>query len=154
MGVSVGFVILSHQAGGQLLRLTRRLAAEYNNPPIVCHHDFGQAPLDISAFGDRVRFVRPHLATSWGKLSVVHAVLSAIGSRARELGLGTAMLEHIGSGADDLYKDLTLANVSAWQQYTLAWPSVDDGAHHYTIINDIPVMGSRSRQLRRNHRRR
>ena len=78
MSVSVGFVILSHQAGGQLLRLTQQLATEYDNPPIVCHHDFGQAPLDTSAFGDRVRFVRPHVATSWGKLSVVHAVLSAI----------------------------------------------------------------------------
>ena len=78
MGVSVGFVILSHQAGDQLLRLTQRLKTEYDNPAIVCHHDFGQATLDISRFSDRVRFVRPHVATSWGKLSVVKAVLSAI----------------------------------------------------------------------------
>lgn len=78
MGVSVGFIIVSHQPGGQLLRLTQRLAAEYGSPPIACHHDFGQAPLDTAAFGENVRFVRPHIATGWGKITVVQAVLRAI----------------------------------------------------------------------------
>ncbi len=36
------------------------------------------------------------------------------------------MLEHIGSGTDDLYKDLTVGNVSRWQQFTLAFPSTAD----------------------------
>lgn len=76
------------------------------------------------------------------------AKVSSIGSRARQLGLRTAMLEHIGSDVESLYRDLTLANASAWQQFALAFPTTDNGAQYYTITNGIPVMGSRTRQLR------
>ena len=51
---------------------------------------------------------------------VSDANLAAIHDRAAQYGLRTSMLEHIGSDAEDLYKDLTIAQVSAWQQYTLA----------------------------------
>lgn len=75
--------------------------------------------------------------------------LTAVAQRGSLYGLRTAMLEHIGSGADDLYKDLTLANVSAWQQYTLAYPSTsDNGGAYYMIQNGTPVLASRSRGLR------
>ena len=58
------------------------------------------------------------------------------------------MLEHIDSDVEDLYKDLTIARVSAWQQYTIAYPTADNGAHYYSIINSAPVIGSRTPALR------
>ena len=47
--------------------------------------------------------------------------LLAIASRASRDGLRTSMLEHIGSGIDDLWTDLTVGNVSAWQQFAIAF---------------------------------
>ena len=47
--------------------------------------------------------------------------MQAIASRAVQYGIDTSMLEHIGSGYQDLHKDLTLGRNSAWQQYTLAF---------------------------------
>jgi len=38
---------------------------------------------------------------------------------ARELGVSTAMTEKIGAGVDQLYLDLTEANISGWQRYSL-----------------------------------
>jgi hypothetical protein len=79
---------------------------------------------------------------------VSDANLSAIRTRAASRGIRTAMLEHIGSGVDDLYKDLTLANASAWQQFTLAFPTSDNGAQYFTISGSTVSMGSRTKQLR------
>lgn len=78
---------------------------------------------------------------------VSEANLRAIRSRAESKGLRTAMLEHIGSDVEDLYDDLTIANASAWQQYTLAYPGSDNGGKYFPIVNDRPVMGSRTRAL-------
>lgn len=78
MLTSVGFTILSHGSAEQLRRLVSALDREYQRPPIACHHDFGQAPLDTSAFGANVRFVQPHVATGWGRYSIVEALLAAI----------------------------------------------------------------------------
>ena len=59
------------------------------------------------------------------------------------------MLEHIGSGVEDLYKDLTIANVSAWQQYTLAFTGTEDkGGALYVVMGTTPVIGSRTVDLR------
>lgn len=79
---------------------------------------------------------------------VSDANLQAIAARAAQLNMRTGMLEHIGSGVEDLYKDLTLANASAWQQFVLAFPTNDNGAQYFTITNNQPVMGSRTYGLR------
>jgi hypothetical protein len=79
---------------------------------------------------------------------VSDANLAAIAARGASHNLRTAQLERIGSGVEDLYKDLTIANVSAWQQYTIAFPTSDNGAQYFTITNNQPVMGSRTKQLR------
>ncbi|MGH7524901.1 MAG: hypothetical protein ACREK8_11380, partial [Gemmatimonadales bacterium] len=76
------------------------------------------------------------------------ANLQAIASRGAALGLRTAMLEHIGSGVEDLYDDLTIGQVSAWQQFTLAFPGADNGAQYYSIVGGVPVIGSRTLGLR------
>jgi hypothetical protein len=74
--------------------------------------------------------------------------LAAIGAKAAQYHLQTGQLEHIGSGAEDLYKDLTIANVSSWQQFTIAFPTTDDGAQYYLISGGQPVLASRTKQLR------
>ncbi|MBL8962169.1 MAG: hypothetical protein JNJ98_20065 [Gemmatimonadetes bacterium] len=45
----------------------------------------------------------------------------AIRIRAQRDSLRVSMLEHIGAGFDGLYQDLTVAHVSAWEQFTLAY---------------------------------
>ena len=73
-----GFVIMSHKAPHQLLRLTRALNALYGDPPIACHHDFSQCDLRKSEFPANVRFVDPFIKTAWAKWSLVEATLSAL----------------------------------------------------------------------------
>lgn len=84
------------------------------------------------------------------------AAIRQIGELARRDGLATSMLEHIGSSYQDLHTDLKLGNVSAWQQYTLAFPGVqgDNGGHYYWVDNTATgpetqiVLRSRTKFLR------
>jgi len=78
MSVKIGFVIVTYANPEQLLRLVRRLQHLYDNPPIVCHHDFSQCALRVDKFPDDVRFVLPHEKTGWGKFAVVTAALRAL----------------------------------------------------------------------------
>jgi hypothetical protein len=83
--------------------------------------------------------------------------IAAIAQRAASRQLRTGMLEHIGSGYEDLYTDLTVGNVSSWEQYTVAYPCTascggDNGAQYFVIDRSVPtnprvVMGSRTRFL-------
>jgi hypothetical protein len=45
---------------------------------ISCAHDFGQASLDPGCYPTFVSFVRPHVSTRWGNISVVHAAMRAL----------------------------------------------------------------------------
>jgi hypothetical protein len=74
----IGFVIMSHQSGGQLLRLIQALNQVYDHPPIGCHHDFSQAQLDTRLFPSNVKFVRPSRRTAWGRMMTVDAGLDAL----------------------------------------------------------------------------
>lgn len=82
------------------------------------------------------------------------ATLAAIASRASQHGLRTAMLEHIGSGYQDLHADLRDGLNSAWQQFALAWCATqDNGGHYYRIDQSVPtapklILSSRARYLR------
>jgi hypothetical protein len=76
-----------------------------------------------------------------------------LASRANELGLRTAMLEHIESSYLDLHEDLRLGQNSAWQQFTLAYCEADNGAQYYFFDQNVRsgssvVMGDRTRYLR------
>jgi len=66
--------------------------------------------------------------------------LQEIGNRALEYGINTSMLEHIGSGHEDLHKDLKTGRASAWEQYALAYqrfsPPTEDDCGKYQPIND------------------
>ena len=79
--------------------------------------------------------------------------LHEIAQRATRHGLDTAMLEHIASGHEDLLSDLTIGRVSAWQQFTLAYPTEDNGAQYYWVDQRDPSnptvhLGRRSHFLR------
>jgi hypothetical protein len=79
--------------------------------------------------------------------------LQTLQARAQAYGLRTSMLEHIGSGYQDLHQDLTLGRNSAWQQFILAWCGTqDNGGFHYPIDISTPtapqiLLGSRTRYL-------
>jgi O-glycosyl hydrolase len=59
----------------------------------------------------------------------------AVAERALRHGKTTAMLEHIGADYAELHRDLKIGMVSAWQQYTLAYPATDgdNGAQFYFV---------------------
>lgn len=71
------FVLLTHRQHLAVQRLVARLLAMFDEPTIVCHHDFGKVPLDTLSF-PAVAFVRPHHDTTWGRMSVVRAILAAL----------------------------------------------------------------------------
>ena len=75
---SIGFILLTHANESQILRLSDRLNQLFGDPPIVCHHDFSQTSLDPRRFSSNLRFVRPHVKTRWGTISLVHATLRAL----------------------------------------------------------------------------
>ncbi len=74
----LGFVLLTHRAPLQILRLIRKLNTMFDQPPIVIHHDFGQCALPLDEFPPNVEFVRPHLKTAWCDWSVTEATTRAI----------------------------------------------------------------------------
>lgn len=73
----VGFILLTHTRANQILRLVNRLNRSFDYPPIVCHHDFSKAVLDLRLFSRNVLFVQPHLVTRWADFSVVDATVRA-----------------------------------------------------------------------------
>ncbi len=86
------------------------------------------------------------------------ATLQTIAQRGLQRGIGTAMLEHIGSGYADLHQDLKVGRNVAWEQYTLAGPltspaqinTADNGGAYYLmdLTNSRIIMGSRTKLLR------
>jgi len=76
--LQVGFIILSHKEPHQTIRLIRRLQNLYDNPPIVCHHDFGQSPIAADKFPSDVKLVLPYIKTAWANYSVITAFLAAL----------------------------------------------------------------------------
>ena len=74
---TIGFVIVSHEAGPKLKRLIDALDREYKDPPIAIHHDFNQAPLDKKLFRDCIYWVGDWERTQWAKWSVVEGALKA-----------------------------------------------------------------------------
>ncbi len=83
------------------------------------------------------------------------ANLQAIAQAAQAAKIRTAMLEHIGADYGELLSDLEVAEVSAWQQYALAYPgnpATSGGGVYYAIDTTQapprPVLTDRARYLR------
>jgi hypothetical protein len=67
--------------------------------------------------------------------------LQAIAQRATQNGMRTAMLEHGGSGYEHLHEDLIFGNVSAWQQFGLAFcgnANQDNGGTYFVVTGAKP----------------
>jgi hypothetical protein len=80
MSTKLGFAILSYDNPDQLLRLVTTLTRIFDGPPIACHHDFTRSTLNVDRFPKNVKFVRPHINTSWADISCVLAALEALGN--------------------------------------------------------------------------
>jgi Core-2/I-Branching enzyme len=75
---TVGFILLTHNKPYQVVRLIDTLNRMFDNPQIVCHHDFSKTDLPLEKISKNVSFVQPHLQTGWSKFSVVEAMLGAL----------------------------------------------------------------------------
>ncbi len=72
-------------------------------------------------------------------------VIADIGARATQYGVRTSMLEHIGSGYEDLYQDVSVGRNSAWSEFALAFcDKPDDGGKYYNIDLSNPVESGRA----------
>jgi hypothetical protein len=74
----LGFLVLSHEKPYQTLRLLRRLASQFPEARIVCHHDASQSWLDRRLLPGAAELVEPHLMTQWGNFSVVRATIAGL----------------------------------------------------------------------------
>ncbi|MGQ0650070.1 MAG: Ig-like domain-containing protein [Gemmatimonadaceae bacterium] len=70
-------------------------------------------------------------------VAVSYSALASIGLRAQRDGVKTSMLEHIGSGFDDLYEDLTVANASSWMQFANAFCGMRDNPDNQGVYYQI-----------------
>ena len=64
------------------------------------------------------------------------SALRRLGARAKQLRIGTAMLEKGGAGVNELHDDLKIAGNTAWSQYGLAYPGAVDNGGSYYLIDD------------------
>lgn len=135
------------QMGQAILAVRTRLASAGFTPQIIAPSTMSMAQAvpwlnGILATGAQVDEVSYHRYAG-----VSESALAGIATRAAQLGIRTSMLEHIGSGLDALWADLTIGNVSAWQQYTVAFPTDDNGAQYFPIVGTTVTTGSRTRDL-------
>lgn len=86
---------------------------------------------------------------------LANIALPRIWERAQRFGVATAMLEHLTGDVAELHDDLTIANVSSWQQWAIATSSAEranQGSYYYFVDfsnRDEPIVGmaSRTREL-------
>jgi hypothetical protein len=78
MTPSIGFVLLTHNKPRQVIRLIQRLDQMFEQPPIVCHHDFSQSHLPIDDLPHNTRLVQPYYKTGWSLFSVIDGMLEAL----------------------------------------------------------------------------
>jgi hypothetical protein len=129
------------QIGQALVAAAQRLQAHGFRPDFIAPSTTSLANA-ITRFDEMIRV--PGVLSYLTELAyhryagVSDANLRAVADRAVQYGLKTAMLEHIGSGYEDLHKDLTLGRVSAWQQFILAYPTSDNNAQYYVIDSGKP----------------
>ena len=113
-----GFVIISHDNPPQLEALCAVLTKLYDNPPIVCHHDFSQSKIDRSRFAATVTFVEHPRKTGWGAWNVTAGVLRAIEFMYQDRGPDwftlLSAVDYPVKPAAYVYRKLEAANVDAF----------------------------------------
>lgn len=154
-GISPQFVAPSTAAAGKAPAYIDEMMAVPGVPPLVSELSYHRydlpRPRVLSEMADGARSVGLS-----NRLVDRASPLPAIAKRARKYGVSTAMLEHLTSGAAELHEDLTVGQVSAWQQYDIARkeiPGLPDEGGDYYIVDfanpNAPVirMASRTRGL-------
>ena len=138
--------------GRAIVTTSARLAASGFNPVFVAPSSSTLAStIQMASDIFQVPGVKPHLREisyhRYGGGDVNS--LTTLADLAASHGVGTAMLEHIGSGAEELYTDITVGQVSAWEQFTLAFGGPGDGGGTYfRIVDGRAVRAERTRYLR------
>lgn len=115
--------------GEAIVAVTDRLAAAGYRPQIIAPSTtwaeravpYLQDILSVPGAAERIDMLAYH---RYGPFT--SGALPEIAGAARQLGLQTGMLEFTDGDIDMLIEDLTVANVSAWQQYGVA-RKVQDG---------------------------
>ncbi len=114
----------AREIGRAIVALEERLTRAGYHPDIIAPSTTRMA--NAPAYYDEMLTV-PGIAGRIDELSyhrytgISRPTLAAISNRASRDGITTGMLEHLGSGFAELYDDLTIGNVSAWQQFTIAY---------------------------------
>lgn len=70
-------------------------------------------------------------------------IRSDIARAAKDAGVKTAMLEHLRADVNEFYADMTIANVSAWQQWGIA--HFNDGGKYLLVGDPTRPKGDRVR---------
>ncbi len=132
----------AQQVGNNLVAAKRRLNAAGFFPDFVGPTASGVVA--STQYFDQMRTI-PGVTAGLNEISfhrfgqTLPSDLQAIAQRATANNMRTAMLEHGGSGHDHLHEDLTLANVSAWQQFGLAFCGVNDTGGMYMLVAGAQV---------------
>jgi Big-like domain-containing protein len=130
------------QVGANLVAVRARLNAAGFSPDFVGPTASGVTPA-IQYFDQMMQI--PGVAQALNEISyhrfgqTVPSDLQGMAQRGSANHMRTAMLEHGGSGYEDLHDDLTLANVSAWQQFGLAFCGTNDIGGQYFMVSGAQV---------------
>ena len=144
------------QIGAALVAAGDRLAAAGYRPDFIApsNSNMGRA---ITWFDELVavprvtQYLTDLAYHRYGGVSTAN--LQALSARAVAFGIRAGMLEHKGSGYQDLHQDLTLGRNSTWQQYILGWcDTADIGGRYYLVDVSTPTapvisLASRTRFL-------
>jgi hypothetical protein len=126
MNPPVGFVLLINPFNklAQSERLIHTLNRNFNNPPIVCHHDFGKNPKFIENCPKNVQLVSPHVDTKWGDFSCVEATIEALrllyaGNNAPDWFVYLSGSDYPIKSADKIIKDLQSSEFDGFIEHKL-----------------------------------
>jgi len=126
------------QIGRALLAASARLAGHGFSPRIVAPSNTSMSNA-ISYFDEMITVpsVLEHLDTfAYHRYHLERtSYVEDIWQRAAQHGKKTAMLEKVGAGIDELFEDLTVGHVSAWQQWAVAdrLGAEDKGAYYAMV---------------------
>jgi hypothetical protein len=145
------------QIGNAIVATGNRLKAAGYNPDFIAPSAAGMN-VSVNLFNNMIQIpgVQQYLTEfSYHRYyGVSDAALNSIRQLGQQYNVGTAMLEHRGSGYVDLHQDLTVGNNTSWEQYSTAGcGTTDPGGRHILVDvtnlqNPRPILASRTHFLR------
>lgn len=125
--------------GQGLLVVQQRLSAAGYNPEFIAPST-AQAAQAIPYFNQLIAVagvseILTTLSYHRYDASVSPRLLTDIAAIAKNWNLSTGMLEHVGGNATELFEDLTIGQISSWQQYGIATNLEDNNGGYYLKVN-------------------